>query len=320
MLTSVLMTSCYEDYIKSNTFAGVYFTYQEDVRSVIVGEDSDFKVGAVLVGQLDNDSRRVVNFTIDDKLVTPDVLDNLKNSAIDYNKNAVNNVNELEPMPKDWYSLSNESEMIIEKGKFSGGVTVKIDVDKMTANPETKNAKYAIPFMIERADADSIMEGKDVSVIAVKYECKLYGNYYHYGIWKKFNLDDNMMIGEPQILEFNIPMPDNCINELSTYAPYKVITSMAANSADYRMILTLNEDNTVGVEVPEGVDYEIEAIGECKYNNPNLLQDRKISLKYKVIDRKNNFYIVADDVLQFRNRIRDGVNEWRDSNPENYSK
>jgi hypothetical protein len=56
--------------------------------------------------------------------------------------------------------------------------------------------------------------------------------------------------------------------------------------------------------------------GESRFNRATLLQDRKIFLAYKY-EKGGNVYH-ARDTLTFRNRIRDGVNEWQDENPEHY--
>jgi hypothetical protein len=48
-----------------------------------------------------------------------------------------------------------------------------------------------------------------------------------------------------------------------------------------------------------------------------LLQNRKILLNYKYVNAAGNT-CYAKDTLTFRNRVRDGVNEWQDENPANY--
>lgn len=53
------------------------------------------------------------------------------------------------------------------------------------------------------------------------------------------------------------------------------------------------------------------------YNNAKLLQDRKIFLNYSFANVDGTKSVVTD-TLTFRNRIRDGVNEWQDENPEHY--
>jgi hypothetical protein len=60
--------------------------------------------------------------------------------------------------------------------------------------------------------------------------------------------------------------------------------------------------------------------GECTFNNAKLLQNRKIFLKYQYTDAVSGFTYHCTDTLTFRNRIRDGVNEWQDENPSHYTK
>ena len=81
-------------------------------------------------------------------------------------------------------------------------------------------------------------------------------------------------------------------------------------------MLTLGEDGTVDVAPAPGSPYQVEPDGECRYNQAKLLQDRKIYLKYKYV--KDGLVHHCTDTLKFRNRIRDGVNEWQDENQDNY--
>jgi len=61
--------------------------------------------------------------------------------------------------------------------------------------------------------------------------------------------------------------------------------------------------------------------GACTFNNSKLLQDRKIFLKYTYTETAAPFYTYhCTDTLTFRNRVRDGVNEWQDENPSHYTK
>lgn len=57
--------------------------------------------------------------------------------------------------------------------------------------------------------------------------------------------------------------------------------------------------------------------GESTFNRPKLLQERKLFLKYKYANADGTTSY-ATDTLTFRNRIRDGVNEWQDENPSHY--
>ena len=88
------------------------------------------------------------------------------------------------------------------------------------------------------------------------------------------------------------------------------------NSTAAQMKLTLGEDDAITVSPVEGATYSVEPDGESMFLRSKLLQDRKIALKYKY--EKDGLVYHATDTLTFRNRIRDGVNEWQDENPEHY--
>ena len=54
------------------------------------------------------------------------------------------------------------------------------------------------------------------------------------------------------------------------------------------------------------------------WNKSKLLQDRKLFLNYSYTSADGSVTEVRD-TLTFRNRIRDGINEWQDENPEHYN-
>ena len=110
ILLAAGLTSCYDEYVKDYDYDGVYFPYQENVRTFVVGEGLKIDVGAVLAGVLENNKDRVVRYQIKNDLVTPDALARMK-SGQNYIKNSVVGVNELLPMPADYYSLSNSEEV-----------------------------------------------------------------------------------------------------------------------------------------------------------------------------------------------------------------
>jgi hypothetical protein len=80
--------------------------------------------------------------------------------------------------------------------------------------------------------------------------------------------------------------------------------------------LTLKSNN-ISLSNVTGSAFPFMANGECSFNNSTLLQNRKIFLKYKYVNTAGNT-CYATDTLTFRNRIRDGINEWQDENPSHY--
>jgi hypothetical protein len=71
------------------------------------------------------------------------------------------------------------------------------------------------------------------------------------------------------------------------------------------------------VSQANGSKVVVQPDGASSFNRPKLLQDRKIYLKYKYVN-PDKTVSYATDTLTFRNRIRDGVNEWQDEDPTHY--
>lgn len=308
------LTSCYEDYYGDNDYNAVSFSNTCDVRTFVVGENSEIKVGVVLSGVLENKEKRIVEYEFDETLLSDETLQALKNNDYEFIRKSVEGVEGLKMLPEDWFTISDTEKFTINKGNFAGILTVKINWDKFLSKPdETRIAQYSLPFKIISADADSIVSTLNTSVVAFKYDAKLFGNYYNYGA--RTTYDRNNLEVSREVVPFYLPMPDNTICSLTTTSPNTLLASKVGN-VDGQMYITLNEDNTVTLEEVEGSDFEIEEI-DCRYNNPKLLQDRKLFLNYKV-HKNDGGYVYVTDTLAFRDRVRDCVNEWRDENPENY--
>lgn len=315
-LIALSMTSCYEDYVKDYEYSGVYFANQINTRTVVVGEGMKIEVGAVLGGVMENNQNRQVDYEIDNSLVNESVLEEMKASASTYIKEAVEGVSELKSMPSDYYSISNNV-IVIPKGDHLGKVTVKVDSLKFVNDPLTLKANYAIPFKITRADADTILQNKNTMVIGLKYENMLFGNYWHGGVTVVKDANGNEI--ETKRYYTQIPQPDNQVWNLTTVAPTSLMTDKIGDGTlSGKLKLTLNhETGTINVE-SDNVALEVSNDGECIFNRAKLLQDRKIFLKYK-FKNADGTISHATDTLTFRNRIRDGVNEWQDENPEHYN-
>lgn len=315
ILLAAIMASCYDDYVKDYDYDGVYFPYQENVRTFVVGEGMKIEVGAVLAGVLENKKERVIHYRIKNELVTPEVLKNMQNGQ-KYIKNSVSGIAELEPVPENYYTLSHPSEMVIHKGEHGGTVTVQADSAQFLADPKTLKANYALPFYIESADADSIIEPMRYAVIGVKYENMLFGNYWHGGV--RIVKDAGGTALDTIAYYTQVPQPESKVWTLSTVAPFELETNGLADDADKgSMKLTLQPDGSIVVGKSSSSGINVLPDGESRFNRAKLLQDRKIYLKYKY-DNGDGTTSYVTDTLTFRNRIRDGVNEWQDENPDHY--
>jgi len=319
LILSLAMVSCYDDYIKDYDFNAIYFPYQIDVRTFVVGEGMSIEIGATLGGVMKNTRDRNVDFILDNTLITPARLTAMK-SAATYIKNSVAAVSTLSPLPSNYYTMSNSNRMVIKAGNHMGAIEIKADSAVFLSDSATINAGYAIPLYITSAEADSILEPKRYAVIGVKYENMLFGTYWHGGITVEKDSLGNLTENQPQPYYTTIPQPQAKTWTLTTVAPNKLAVKAYSSSSSSKneMILTLDGTNVIISSAP-GSTFTFEPDGASTFNRPKLLQDRKLYLNYKYVNAAGNT-CYAKDTLTFRNRIRDGVNEWQDENPSHYLK
>lgn len=316
LFISVMAVSCYDEYILDYTYSGIYFPYQIDVRTFVVGEGMKVEVGAALGGVRDNTFDREVKFILDNNLVTADVLTKMK-SAATYIKDPVTNVSQLLPMPADYYTLSDPGKIIIKKGWHNGTITVKPDSVKFLSDPGTMDAKYVLPFYIYEADADTVIQTRKSAVIGLRYENMLFGKYWHGGA---------AVVNRPSKPDTTltyykvIPQPEAKVWILKTAGPNSVYANGFFDqvTAKNEMLLTLNGNN-ITISSVAGSSFAITGEGSSTFNRSKLLQDRKLFLKYTYTNSSNGYTYHCTDTIYFRNRVRDGVNEWQDENPSHYN-
>jgi len=316
LIMIVALSACYEDYILDYDYDGIYFPYQLDVRTFVVGEGMKINFGVALGGVRDNDRDRVVNYQMDNSLISSKTLADMKGSSATYIKTSMAPVTELKLMPSNYYSLSDNAKMVIKQGEYSGVVTVKPDSVKFLSDAATISSVYALGMRITSADADTVIKPKDYAVVAFKYESMLYGKYWHGGV--TIEKDPTGAAVDTITYYTTVPQPEAKVWTLSTVAPYALTAngvSDVSSSVVPEMKLTLNGGNVI-VSAMNGAKYAVEPNGASTYNQAKLLQNRKVFLNYKY--KKGNNWCYATDTLTFRNRLRDGINEWRSENPADY--
>ena len=109
IVLSIVMVSCYEEYLLDYPYTGIYFPIQQDVRTFVVGEGMKFKVGATLGGVRENTVNRNVTFTMDPTLITAAQLAKMKSASQNHIKNPTASVTALELLPTTHYTLSNNT-------------------------------------------------------------------------------------------------------------------------------------------------------------------------------------------------------------------
>lgn len=316
-LVAVGFTSCYKDYINDFDYSSIYVPLQLDVRTFVVGEGMKFDIGVELGGVRENSKDRIVTYQVDNSLITPAALAQLKGAAA-YITAAVAPVTTLLPLPGSYYTLSNSTQFVIKSGEHTGKITVKPDSTKFLADAATINPTYAIGIRVLTADADSLIYNKRTEVIGVKFENMLFGNYWHGGVTVVKDAADAAVVNTVNYFT-QIPVSDVKTWALKTVAVNAIATngySDVSSSAAAEFVLTLNGGNLTISSSATG-KYAVQPDGASTFNQAKLLQNRKIFLKYKYQDTAGN-WCHAMDTLTFRNRMRDGVNEWQDENPLHY--
>jgi hypothetical protein len=307
---SIVAVSCYDNYIFDYVYSAIYFPYQEDVRTFVVGEGMKVKVGVVLAGVRTNDKDRNVTFELNNSLIN-NALQLKMLAGASYIKDYIPKptVSAILPMPANYYTLTSQNTMVIKKNEHSGSIFVKADSANFLADPLTLNALYMIPFSILSADADSILDSKKTEVIGFRYENMLFGKYWHGGS----ALVNRPAKADTTIKYFTtIPIAEAKIWTLKTASPNTLYTNgyLDQTTSKNEMLLSLNGNN-VTVSTVAGSTFPVSGEGVSTFNRSKLLQERKIFLKYTYTNTVNGYTYHCTDTLTFRNRIRDGINEWQ---------
>ncbi|MCX6321115.1 MAG: DUF1735 domain-containing protein [Bacteroidia bacterium] len=320
IILSIAMVSCYDNYIYDFTYTGIYFPYQMDVRTFVVGEGMKFEVGAALGGVRENTINRNVSFILDNALITPARLALMKAASQPYIKNPATPVVTLLQLPANYYTISNPTTMVIKTGQHSGTVTIKPDsVAFLNDSLKTMYSTYALPFRITAADADSMPYLKRTNIVGVRFENMLFGNYWHGGaalVNRPGKVDTTM------IYRWAVNDIASKIWTLTTFGPNTLVTngyfSQTTTKTELKLVL---KGNKVYVSTAAGSTYTYVPDAVGTFNRAKLIQDRKIFLKYTyTVPGVGGFTYHCTDTLIFRNRLRDGINEWQDENPSHYTK
>jgi hypothetical protein len=320
IILSVAMVSCYDSYIYDFTYTSVYFPYQMDVRTFVVGEGMKIDVGAALGGVRENTIDRNVTFAFDNSLITPTLLANMKAASQPYIKIPATPVTTLLPLPANYYTISNPNTMVIKTGQHMGAVTIKPDsVTFLNDSLRTMYSTYIMPFKITAAQSDSIKYNKKINTVGVRFENMLFGNYWHGGAARVSMYNNPNVDSATIVYRWAVNDIASKIWTLTTVGPKTLYTNGYFNQTttknELRLVL---KGTTVYVSSAPGSTYTYLPNGASTFNRSKLLQERKIFLNYSFV-AKNKTYRCTDTIY-FRNRLRDGVNEWQDENPSHYSK
>ena len=185
LAATAALTSCYDDYVKDNDTQAVGFANQTDVRSVIVGEGMKFSTGVALGGTIENSVDRPISFEIDYSLVSDATLQAMKTHVFSYIQNLTRPLGSLEALSAEEYKLlpegGTDGRVTIRRGSHLGQIVIKIDSAKFLADASRTLPTFVIPLRLTDGNGTDLIAGKETSVIGVRYENMLFGNYWHGG-------------------------------------------------------------------------------------------------------------------------------------------
>ena len=321
-MAAVLLTSCYDKYWdKDNEKQAVLFANAVDVRTVVIGEGMSFSTGAYLSGIIKNGQDRKVDYSIDESLVTSrNILSAYSSHTFPYIVNLAGRMTHgVTPMDRSLYKLAPEASTTIKKGSHLGEIRILVDSAAFLADATRFLPYNAIGLRLTGCNSVDLLEDHSTTVIGVHYENMLFGTWYHGG---EALLTDSYGT-ELGSTTYHTAIPsrhDQCWT-LTTEAPFSLScngigTELASNKAQMHLALSPDGSGNIELTPDSGAEYRITQDGECRFNKAKRLQDRKIFLKYKYTIGAVVYH--CSDTLTFRNRERDGINEWQDENPDNY--
>lgn len=315
------MVSCYDDYVGDYSKVACGFANPTDVRTLVVGEGMGFSTGIALGGVISNDEDRRIDIGLDYSLVNNATWSAMRTHSFSYISALMANVPSISALPASVYELETEGdipgEVLIRKGSHLGTIKVKVDSAAFLADEGRLYPKEVIPLVITDGNGTGIIEGRNSSVIGVRYENMLFGNWYHGGYYEE--KDGTGAVVDTRVYATSVPQAENLVWTLTTVAPFELTANAVTNSfngSKAQMKLTLGADDTITISSVAGATYDVQPDGESRFVRSKLLQDRKIILNYKYVSGTSTIH--AHDTLTFRNRIRDGVNEWQDENSSHY--
>ncbi|MFB9057863.1 hypothetical protein ACFFU9_14045 [Mariniflexile ostreae] len=280
----LLITSCsYDDFVENEfEYTSVYLPKAKIDRTFIIGEGLQIGVGVVLGGRLSNTENVEVTFSLNDALVTEAGLTTLPASyyeLVDSEGNPANN------------------KIIIPPGKIQGFVYVKANAENYLGDPLSLGNNYALGFQLDNVvKADSILQDLKTSVITFSYINQVYGNYVQTGEYVKTTGSTVESITYPggitDVLDFSMVSPNSL--------KYSGLANL--RGTDKNLEIVIADDNTVTIQTATG-SIIVSDNGGSSYNPTT----REVKLNYSFSFNGSDYK--CNDVLTFRNRVVDGVNQ-----------
>lgn len=296
LVLSIVLFSCkYEDFVEDFDYTTVYFAYQKPVRT-IYSNDLKMEIGVVLGGKIENKKDEVVKFRVAEELL---------------NDASIMGKSTFTLLPSDYYTLSNENTITIPKGEFLGKIKLTFNEVKFLSDPLSTSNSYALPLQITESTTDSILIGdiengiasKNYTIIVIKYMSPFAGTFYHRGSRKAFdasgNLTETLQYVKPSeevLYVKNLVWNLTTINA-STVKCDGVAEFLTAGTNEYSLNLRIGNNNSVTIE--NNSSSKIKNIID-KGGSTFDKESHKFYLNYEYTDGSSSTKYVMSDTLIYR--------------------
>ncbi len=291
LMISLVACEDFEDFVVDNDFTAVYFASQRPLRTILADDEMTFKVGVALAGKRSNEVEEFATFEIDPALLEDSVIVGNRNFTL---------------LPTEYYTLSNNSMMVIPPGRFIGDITVTLNQDAFVNDELATANTYALPLRIIDTSADSVLSGqfdssgsvqivpKDYTVLVVKYISPLHGFYYHKGLEQELDINDQVVSEE---VYNDRDLVKNQVWTFTTLGLDSVTTSgvgtlISSGTNIYNLKLAVNADNSVTIEGVE--DNNVTGIQGSGTYSP---AENTFYLNYRYINAGTTFNVI-DTLVQ----------------------
>lgn len=242
-------------------YSTVYFAYQSPVRTIVLGQDYGFdntldneyrcRIMATIGGVYGNKNEVTINVEVD-------------NSLCDSLKFGSTSGSDMIAMPSEFYSLSENMQIVIPSGELMGGIDVQL-TEAFFADSLSHTTTYVIPLVMNSVtNADSILSGqteidtadrriaghwsivpKDYILYAVKYINPWDATYLRRGV-------EAINDGRTNTYHAKYVEQDE-VRSTTTLSRYQVSINLEALNADgtktpFELILTFDDSNNCSVQ------------------------------------------------------------------------
>lgn len=307
-LVSTGFVSCYEKYVEDFDHSTSQFVMQQPLRTVVPdrGSYTDIYVGVSIGGKREVDMSDWATFVIDETL-----LEDVSGKTL---------------MPANYYRLGDPSTMRVRKSNMPvADVRISFTEDFYN-DPLSLVNTYVIPFRLTDSSCDVIPEGKDYTLVCVKYVSSFSGTYYIRGSRTQVADANGTELPEAEATTYyNKNISQNETRVFTSLSLDKVLragVAEVAGSAKYRAAFTLTPaaegadyDYDVAVTTGDGASAVPITHGTGKfYNAPFDVYETDKQARFEVsyvYQDGTEFYKVEEELIRRRDPYLDlRVEEW----------